>query len=571
MTCLKWWQKAVFYQIYPRSFADGNGDGIGDLQGIISKLDYLEKLGIDAIWLSPHYPSPQFDCGYDIADYTAVNPEYGTLDEFNCFLNGAHQRGIRIILDLVLNHTSDQHQWFAESRSSRLNPKRNWYIWRDGRNGGPPNNWESVFGGSAWEFDTNTNQYYYHFFFKEQPDLNWRNPEVKQAMFNAVRFWLKIGVDGFRLDALDTIFEDQALPDHTAKVTQAELRRALQTTRSADERKYLQEQGSAMFQYQLNQPGVHQLMQELRAVVDEYPDRVLVGEAYVNDIAYYGDGDNELHLVFNFPLMLTHRLTPAHVRANQRERLAWLPAGAWPCNTLGNHDRPRIFNRFGDGRNDNALARISLALMLTLRGTPFLYYGEEIRMTDMYLGRIEQFRDKKAIWYYDTAIAQPGATLKDALANANQSSRDKSRTPMQWTDAPNAGFCPSGIEPWLPVNPNHASGINVADQLNHPSSLLTFYQQMLQLRRRTPALSAGDYVPLHQDSEEYLAFLRRSPVDNQTCLVVLNMSEQRHRISFDLPYASARVLFSSHIRDGDTDNLATILMAPFQIYIAELR
>jgi len=571
MSCLKWWQKAVFYQIYPRSFADGNGDGIGDLKGITSKLDYLEKLGIDAIWLSPHYPSPQFDCGYDIADYTAVNPEYGTLEEFKCFLNGAHQRGIRVILDLVLNHTSDQHQWFAESRSSRLNPKRSWYIWRDSRNGGPPNNWESVFGGSAWELDVTTGQYYYHFFLKEQPDLNWRNPEVKQAMSNAVRFWLELGVDGFRLDALDTIFEDPAFPDHTAKLTQAELRRALQTTSDAEKRKYLREQRIWMFQYQLNQPGIHQLMQELRAVVDEYPDRVLVGEAYVNDIAYYGDGDNELHLVFNFPLMLTTRLTSVHVRANQRERLAWLPAGAWPCNTLGNHDQPRIFNRFGDGRNDNALARISLALMLTLRGTPFLYYGEEIGMTDMYLEAIEQFRDKKAIWYYDTAIAQPGATLKDALAYANQSSRDKSRTPMQWTDAPNAGFCPSDIDPWLPVNPNHASGINVADQLNHPSSLLTFYQQMLQLRRWTPALSAGDYVPLHQDSEEYLAFLRRSPGDNQTCLVVLNMSEQRHKISFDLPYSSARVLFSSHIRDGDTDNLATIFVAPFEIYIAELR
>lgn len=571
MTCLKWWQKAVFYQIYPRSFADGNGDGTGDLQGIISKLDYLVKLGIDAIWLSPHYPSPQFDCGYDIADYTDVNPEYGTLEEFKCFLNGAHQRGIRVILDLVLNHTSDQHKWFAESRSSRLNPKRSWYIWRDGRDGGPPNNWQSVFGGSAWEFDATTGQYYYHFFLKEQPDLNWRNPEVKQAMFNAVRFWIELGVDGFRLDALDTIFEDPAFPDHTAKLTQAELRRELRTTSDAERRKYLREQQIWMFQYQINQPGIHQLMQELRTVVDEYPDRVLVGEAFVNDIAYYGDGDNELHLVFNFPLMLTSRLTPAHVRANQQERLTWLPADAWPCNTLGNHDQPRIFNRFGDGRNDNALARISLALMLTLRGTSFLYYGEEIGMTDMYLEEIEQFRDKKAIWYYDTAIAQPGATLKDALAYANQASRDKSRTPMQWTDAPNAGFCPSDIEPWLPVNPNHAFGINVADQLNDRDSLLTFYQRMLHLRKQTPALIAGDYVPLHQDSEYYLAFLRRSPGDNQTCLVVLNMSKQRHRIGFDLPYSSARVLFSSHIRDGDTDNLATIFIAPFEIYIAELR
>ncbi len=569
MTCLKWWQKAVFYQIYPRSFADGNGDGIGDLPGIVSKLDYLEKLGIDAIWLSPHYPSPQFDCGYDIADYTAVNPEYGTLEEFKHFLNGAHQRGIRVILDLVLNHTSDQHSWFVESRSSRLNPKRSWYIWENGKNGGPPNNWESVFGGSAWELDVTTGQYYYHFFFMEQPDLNWHNPEVKQAMFNAVRFWLELGVDGFRLDALDTIFENQDLPNHTAKLTQAELRRALQTTRNADERKYLQEQGAAMFKHQLNQPGIHQLMQELRAIIDEYPDRVLVGET--DNIAYYGDGDNELHLVFNFPLMRTSRLTPSWVRTNQRERLASLPASAWPCNTLGNHDQSRIFNRFGDGQNDNALSRISLALMLTLRGTPFLYNGEEIGMTDIYLEEIKQFRDRRAIWYYNTAIARPGTTLEEALAYANQASRDKSRTPMQWNNTPNAGFCPPDIEPWLPINPNYTSGINVDDQLNDPDSLLTFYQRMLQLRRQTPALVAGDYVSLHQDSEYYLAFLRQIPGDDQTCLVVLNMSEQGHRLSFDMPYSSARVLFSSRTRDSDTDNLGTISVAPFEIYIAELR
>lgn len=570
MTGLKWWQKAVFYQIYPRSFADGNGDGIGDFQGIISKLGYLQDLGIDAIWLSPHYPSPQFDCGYDIADYTAVNPEYGTLEEFKHFLNGAHQRGIRIILDLVLNHTSDQHPWFAESRSRRFNPKRNWYIWRDGRDSGPPNNWESGFGGPAWEFDSTTGQYYYHYFFKEQPDLNWRNPEVKQAMFDAVRFWLELGVDGFRLDAIGTIFEDPTLPNHTVKLTQAELRGVLQTTSNADKRKHLREQRAAMFRYQLNQPGIHQLMQELRAVVDEYPDRVLVGET--DDIAYYGDGDNELHLVFNFPLMLrTGRLTPAWVRANQQERLALLPVGAWPCNTLGNHDQPRMSTRFGDGRNDDALARISLVLMLTLWGTPFLYNGEEIGMTDIYLGETGQFRDMLGVWYYNTAIAQLGATLEEALAHANRIGRDKCRTPMQWTNAPNAGFCPPDVDPWLPVNPNYTHGINVTDQLKDPDSLLTFYQRILRLRRQTPALIAGEYTPLHQDSKDYLAFLRHSQVDDQICLVVLNMSEQTHRLSLDLPYSSAHVLFSSHNRDSDTDNVDMLSMAPFETYIAELR
>ena len=569
MTGLKWWQKAVFYQIYPRSFADGNGDGIGDFQGIISKLDYLQDLGIDAIWLSPHYPSPQFDCGYDIADYTAVNPEYGTLEEFKQFLNGAHQRGIRIILDLVLNHTSDQHPWFAESRSSRFNPKRNWYIWRDGRDNGPPNNWESRFGGPAWEFDLTTGQYYYHYFFKEQPDLNWRTPEVKQRMFNTAHFWLKLGVDGFRLDAIGTILEDPTLPNHTVKLTQTELRRALQTTSNADKRKYLREQWAAMSQYQRNQPGIHQLLQELRAVVDEYPDCLLVGET--DDIAYYGDGDNELHLVFNFPLMLTSRLTPTWVDANQRERLALLPAGAWPCNTLGNHDQPRVSTRFGDGRNDDALARISLVLMLTLRGTPFLYNGEEIGMTDMYLGEIGQFRDMLGVWYYNTAITQLGATSKEAHAQANRIGRDKCRTPMQWTNAPNAGFCPPDVDPWLPANPNYIHGINVADQLKDPDSLLTFYQRILRLRRQTPALIAGEYTPLHQDSKDYLAFLRHSQVDDQTCLVVLNMSEQTHRLSFDLPYFSAHVLFSNHNRDSDTDNVDMFSVAPFETYIAELR
>lgn len=569
MTDLKWWQKAVFYQIYPRSFADGNGDGIGDFQGIISKLDYLQDLGIDAIWLSPHYPSPQFDCGYDIADYTAVNPEYGKLDEFKQFLNGAHQRGIRIILDLVLNHTSDQHSWFTESRSSRFNPKRNWYIWRDGRDNGPPNNWESRFGGPAWEFDSTTGQYYYHYFLKEQPDLNWRNPEVKQRMFNAVRFWLKLGVDGFRLDAIGTIFEDPTLPNHPVKLAQAELRRALQTTSDADERKHLSEQWAAMSQYQQNQPGIHQLMQELRTVVDEYPDCLLVGET--DDIAYYGDGDNELHLVFNFPLMLTSRLTPTWVHANQRERLALLPAGAWPCNTLGNHDQTRMSTRFSDGRNDDALARISLVLMLTLWGTPFLYNGEEIGMTDMYLGESGQFRDMLGVWYYNTAITQFGATLEEALAYANRIGRDKCRTPMQWTNVPNAGFCPPDVDPWLPVNPNYVHGINVADQLKDPDSLLTFYQRILRLRKQTPALIAGKYTPLPQDSKDYLTFLRHSQVDDQICLVVLNMSEQTHRLRFDLPHSSAHVLFSSHNRDSDTDNVDMLSVAPFETYIAELR
>jgi alpha-glucosidase len=590
MAELTWWQKAVFYQIYPRSFADSNGDGIGDMQGIIDRLDYLHDLGLDALWLSPHYPSPLFDCGYDVSDYTAVAPEYGTLEDFKRFLDGAHQRGMRVILDLVLNHTSDRHPWFIESRSNRDNPKRDWYVWRDGKDNGPPNNWISIFGGSAWEYDPTTDQYYYHFFFKQQPDLNWRNPEVKQAMFDAARFWLDLGVDGFRLDAIGTILEDPALPDQTAELSQLELYQALQAARSEEERAWLAEQRKAMFQHQRDLPLVHDLMQELRTVIDKYPDRVLVGET--GEIAYYGDGHNELHLVFNFPLLKTKRLTPAWVRANQQERLTALPplglssrgfdtpsatqpkrrieTGAWPCNTLGNHDQSRVYSRYGNGQDDDALARLSLALMLTLRGTPFLYNGEEIGMTDLLLEDISHFRDNLGVWVYHTAINELGLSPAEALAYANRFGRDKCRTPIQWASAPNAGFSPAGVRTWLPVNPNYAQGVNVADQLDAPDSLLTFYRRMLRLRTKTPALIAGDYTPLHEKAEDYLAFLRRSEADGQTCLVVLNMSHQAHTLSFDLDAHAAQLLFSSQARDDDTDCLSHLSIAPFEIYIAEL-
>jgi len=580
---LKWWQKAVFYQIYPRSFADGNGDGVGDFQGIVDRLDYLQHLGIDAVWLSPHYPSPLFDCGYDIADYTGVAPEYGRLTDFERFLEGAHQRDIRVILDLVLNHTSDQHPWFIESRSGRDNPRRDWYIWRDGvarsgdrpQHNGPPNNWYSRFGGSAWEYDPATGQYYYHYFFKEQPDLNWRNPEVKRALWDAVRFWLDLGVDGFRLDAISTIFEDPALPDHTAETSLLDLYRAFRyqafqdASSGGEERERLSNWANAvfqaMFQYQREQPGLHELMQELRALVDAYPDRVLVGET--DQISYYGDGSNELHMAFNFPLMRTERITPAWVRANQQERLAALPPGAWPCNTLGNHDSPRVYSNYGDGENDAAMARISLALMLTLRGTPFLYNGEEIGMTDLELEDISQFRDNLGVWLYHTATDEFGIPPDEALPLAARFGRDKCRTPMQWADAPNGGFSPSGVQTWLPVNANYAQGVNVADQLDDPDSLLNFYRRMLRMRKQTPALIAGDYTPLHENAEEYLAFLRSC--NEQICLVVLNMSGHAHTLRFGLDAHIVRLIFSSHTR-GDTDDLSRLAIAPFEIYIAEL-
>jgi alpha-glucosidase len=564
---LHWWQTAVFYQIYPRSFADGNGDGIGDFIGMTEKLDYLKALGVDALWLSPHFPSPQADCGYDVADYTGVAPEYGTLDDFKAFLAEAHWRGLRVILDMVFNHTSDEHRWFIESRSSRDNPKRDWYIWRDpAPGGGPPNNWESTFTGSAWEYDEATGQSYYHFFLKEQPDLNWRNPEVKAAMWDAVRFWLDLGVDGYRLDAIGTIFEDPDMPDQTTGLTLLDLYRQGLVAQSPSEAEAVEDVWKEMFKYQVDRADeMHPLMKELRAVVDEYEDRMLVGED--DNIAYYGDGDDELHMVFNFPLMRTERLTPEHIRQNQTERLVALPPGAWPCNTLGNHDSPRVWSRYGDGTHDRERAQLSLALVLALRGTPFLYNGEEIGMTNMAFDNIAVLRDTVALRQYDLAVNLGGMDSQAATALVCQHTRDVCRTPVHWDNAPNAGFCPADVTPWLPVNPNYAEGVNIAGQEADPHSMLAFYKRMLALRKQTPALIAGDYTPLLEDHEDCLCFLRST--DDQTCLVVLNFSENTHTLTFDLDCASSRLLFSTQDRANE-GNLSALTIAPFEIYIAEL-
>ncbi|MEI6035609.1 MAG: alpha-glucosidase [Verrucomicrobiae bacterium] len=556
----KWWQTAVFYQIYPRSFSDGNGDGIGDFQGIISRLDYLRDLGVGAIWLSPHYPSPFLDCGYDISDHAGVAPEYGSMADFKMFLLEAHARNLRVVLDLVLNHTSDQHPWFVESQAGGNNPKRDWYVWRDGKDGGPPNNWVSIFGGPAWEQDPATGQYYYHAFLKEQPDLNWRNPEVRKAMWDVARFWLDLGVDGFRLDAIATIYEHPGLPDHTQPLSPSE---ALNPTAIPYDR-YLH-----LMRFQMQQPGIHELMRSLRELVDEYPgDRVLVGED--EDVSFHGSRNDELHLVFNFPLMRIGHLTPVQIRANQAIRLSELPPGAWPCNTLGNHDSPRVWTRCGDGRHDAGLARLHLALMLTLKGTPFLYNGEEIGMTDLELGNPAALRDTNAIRQYLALVREPGTQPDEALKAVASTTRDRCRSPLQWSAAPNAGFSPPDVKTWLPVNPNYATGVNVAGQGADPGSLLAFYRKMLQLRRETPALVAGDYHALHQHSANYLAYLRRDEKSGQTCLVALNFSSEEQTPVFDVGGRPTRLLFSSRVREDRILSLDRLALAPFEILIAEL-
>jgi alpha-glucosidase len=565
---LKWWQKAVFYQIYPRSFADGNDDGIGDFKGITEKLDYLKDLGIDAIWLSPHFPSPNWDCGYDISDYCGVAPEYGTLEDFKTFLREAHAREMRVILDLVLNHTSDEHPWFLESKSSRDNPKADWYVWMDT----PPNNWQSCFDGDAWTYAPERDQYYYHYFMKQQPDLNWHNPEVVAAMWAAVRFWLDLGVDGYRLDALGTIFEDPDLTPHEVPMTLAELRHVSDLATTPEEKEQIAQYWHDMFYHQWAQPGVHDLMKELRAILDEYPgDRMLVGED--DNPEYMGNGEDELQLVFNFPLMRTESpLTPRWIRENQKVRLAALAQvspTAWPCNTFGNHDTSRVYTRYADCVHDAERARLALAALLTLKGTPFLYNGEEIGMTDYLITDPTQLRDTMATWYYDRLVNELKVEPAIAAKRAGAMSRDKNRTPMQWSNNTNGGFCPSNVEPWLPVNPNFADGINVKDQHDDPVSLLSFYKWMLRLRKSTPALIEGDYQSLHEELDAYLAFLRQT--DKQTVLVVLSFSEKREKLDFsELPYQSARTIFSSAGRSKSEENLKEIHLGAFEVYIAEL-
>ena len=571
-TTPKWWQTAVFYQIYPRSFADGNGDGIGDFKGIIEKLDYLSDLGVDALWLSPHFPSPNWDCGYDISDYCNVAPEYGTLEDFKLFLAESHKRNIRVILDLVLNHTSDEHAWFVESKSSRTNPKADWYVWVDT----PPNNWQSCFDGEAWTYAPERDQYYYHYFMKQQPDLNWHNPEVKNAMWDAVRFWLDLGVDGYRLDAIGTIYEDPNLTPHKVPMNLAELRRFSDLAKTAEETKLKDKYWHDMFKNQWGQDGLHELMKELRSVLDEYEgDRMLVGED--DNIDYMGNGDDELQLVFNFPLMRTDRITPTHIRKNQKERLGRLEklsrGTKWACNTLGNHDCSRIHTRYSDKINDAEMARLNAALVLTLKGTPFLYNGEEIGMTDYMLTEISQVKDTMGTWYYQASVSNLGVSPEEAMIRTAAMTRDKNRTPMQWSNLPNAGFSPIDVSTWLPVNPNYKEGINVKEQERSPYSLLNYYKHLLQVRKNTPALLQGDFTPIQTTAKDYFAFLRT--FEEQKVLVILNYSNNHLDLNLskikELKSHTVRSLFSSADHGHKDLNLKSLIVNPFEVLIAEIK
>jgi alpha-glucosidase len=521
-----WWQTGVVYQIYPRSFADSDGDGTGDLRGVISRLDYLNdgtprSLGVDAIWLSPFFASPGLDFGYDVSDYCAVDPLFGTMADFDRLTAEAHRRGMRIILDLVFNHTSNLHPWFVQSRSSAANPKRDWYIWRDPRGkGGVPNNWQSVFGGKAWQWDPSTRQYYYHKFLAEQPDLNWRNPSVRREVMNVFRFWLDRGVDGFRLDVVDGYYKDALLRDNPPAIG----------IRGYERQKHT---------YDQDRPELLDAYREIRALIDSYGGRMAVGEVMGDaEQAARFCGPGLLHLTFNFDF--THqRWSPAAFQnaVLRYERL--LPEGGWPSLVLSNHDISRQASRYG-GRNPTAHAKVAAAMLLTLRGTPFLYQGEEIGMRD---GRIPRSEIQDP----------PGKKYWPLYAG-----RDPCRTPIPWTAEPGAGFTTG--KPWLPLNPDYRK-VNVQAQLDDPDSVLSFYRKLIWLRKKSPALHSGGFQSPLPHPDRALVFLREA--GNQTMLVGLNFFDQPTKVPLEESLARGpwkKVLSSCDAHfDGDAGAGNTVL------------
>jgi len=527
----QWWQHAVFYEIYPRSFADSNNDGIGDLSGITSKLDYLKDLGVDAIWISPCFPSPQVDFGYDVSDYENIDPMYGTLADFDTLAASAKKHNVRIILDFVVNHSSDQHPWFIDSKSSRTAAHRDWYIWRDGKGSAPPNDWTSIFGGSAWKLDATTSQYYYHFFYAQQPDLNWRNPAVKDAMFDVTRWWYKRGVSGFRLDAVDTLYEDTNLKDNPVLPGKNAF------GDPNEERKF-----------NTKLPEVHEALRGLRKVTDEY-NGVLIGETWTADIAelnlYYGAGNNELQLPMDFLFTTVNKLSPAEFR---KQIAAVNSAAGWPTFVISNHDIVRSYDRYGDGEHNDPIAKLMAALYLTLRGTPIMYYGEEIGMKTTPPTRKEDVKDP---------IGRSGWP--------KEKGRDGERTPMQWDESDNAGF--SKAAPWLPVPPT-AKTHNVADEAKDGESILTFYKKVLKLRHTNKELLDGSYVPINQNDQNVLSYLR--VYQDQAVLVALNMSGTTQKVNFELKkngFASAKSLVATGQSSSSGD---VVTLDPYGVFIGQL-
>ncbi len=502
-----WWKHGVIYQIYPRSFRDSNSDGVGDIRGITDSIDYIAELGVDAIWISPVNKSPMLDFGYDIEDYREIDPLFGTMDDFLDLMKQCHDRNIRVIMDLVVNHTSDRHNWFLESRSSRNNPKRDWYIWHPGSGTRPPNRWKSAFGGSAWEFDERTGEYYLHSFLKEQPDLNWRNPELKKAVFDMMSFWLDLGVDGFRLDVVNWFIKDKKLRDNPV------------TMRPFHPERH---------KYDRNRPEVHDLLREMRVMTDRYRDRMLVGEVFTLipgdpelSARFIGNGMDQLHMAFDFSIIYRFWSARGFYRALKKWYRA-IPAGGWPAIVLSNHDQPRGRSRYLGPPGSDARARVASVFLLTVRGTPFLYYGEELGMKNARLRKSD---------------------IVDPLGHKFwpiYKGRDLSRGPMPWDGSENGGFSP--VNPWLPADPD-CENISVLKQSSDPYSMLTMHRRIISLRKQYRELSMGDFIPVLKGWRGIIAYYRKYGSD--TSFIALNFTASEKKI--DLNHRGQwRVLFSTH-------------------------
>ena len=534
---VEWWKQAVVYQIYPRSFYDSNGDGVGDLRGILQKLDYLgddteNSLGIDAIWLNPVYPSPQYDFGYEIMDHRNIDPQYGTLADFDLLVREAHQRGIRIIMDFVPSITSHLHPWFIESRSDKSNPKRDWYFWKPAPKPGKyPNNWLGVFGGRAWTWDSKTQEYYYHDSLPEQPDLNWRNPEVEKAMLANMAFWYERGVDGFRIDVLNYVFKDELFRSNPYCLGR----------RPYDMQRHL---------YDKDQPEAVEVGKKMRALAEQYGGKMLVAEIYIDDpeeaARYLGEGDG-VHMAFNFSFMFS----PFSAARFKQEVTDWERAvgtRGWPAYFLSNHDNPRHISRYARGRWTLPRARVAAAMLLTLRGTPFLYMGEEIGMRNVRIPRGELLDPVgRKYWPF-----HPG--------------RDGARTPMQWNGGRHAGF--SSVKPWLRVHPEFER-VNVEVEREDRDSLLAFYKRLIRIRRNSPALQTGDYQVCPDTPAGVFAYVRTA--EDRSVLVALNFTQGWKRFALKVHGASSgRKLLAYPETSGDATHLHNIELPPYGVLLSAL-
>jgi len=551
-----WWKNAVLYEIYPRSFQDSNGDGIGDLNGITQRLDYLKALGVDGIWLSPCYPSPQVDFGYDISDYKNIDPQYGTLADFDRLVAEASKRHIRILMDMVMNHTSDKHKWFEESRSSRTNPYRDWYVWRDGKGetatekGEVPNNWQSDFGHSAWEWDEKTRQYYYHKFYIQQPDVNWDNPKIHEAFKDVVAFWLKRGVGGFRFDAITTLFEDPNLIDEDV-------------VRDKDGKSFLNAYGDVALNDTRtnNLPGTHLVMQEFRAWSDtfnsaQFPGtRVLIGETYLPNIGelakQYGPPEHpEFHLPMDTQIGFINKLDAASFRAKLNDAETQLN-GNTPLLVFDNHDNPRLDARYGDGVHDTDIQRVISTILFASRGTSLFYYGDEIGMKTTPPTRKEDVKDPVGLTGWP-----------------KEKGRDGERTPMQWDATTNGGF--SKATPWLPVPPS-GSVINVKAEESDPGSLLAWYRSLIHLKKTVPAFAQGDNTMLDTDNSKVLSWMRSAP-GSATVVVSVNFTSEPQTVNLagTAPNSKTRTLLKTP-GSSDPASLSKITLPPFGVYVGEIQ